>query len=75
MEEIIFLGNSFVIYISLRTPGLARLASYNQHSSDTTCSTPVREDGTEASICVPRMFKSHVYQQYDKTDAMFDKIE
>jgi hypothetical protein len=38
---------------------LARLASYNQHNSKTTCYTPVEEGGTEASIRVPRMFKSH----------------
>jgi hypothetical protein len=27
---------------------------------------PVQERGNEASICVPRMFKSHAWQQYDK---------
>jgi hypothetical protein len=39
---------------------LARPASYGQHSSDTTCHTPIQEGGTEASIRVPRMFKSHI---------------
>jgi hypothetical protein len=34
-SEIIFLANSFVIYMSLRTSGLARLVFYGQHSSDT----------------------------------------
>jgi hypothetical protein len=29
--------NSFVIYMSLRVSGLARLVSYGQHGSDTTC--------------------------------------
>jgi hypothetical protein len=45
--------------MSLRASGLARMTSYGQHSSDTTCHTPVRESGTEASIRVPRMFNSH----------------
>jgi hypothetical protein len=52
--------NCFAIYMSLRVSGLARLTSYGQHSSDTTCHTPFRESGNEASIRVPRMFKSHV---------------
>jgi hypothetical protein len=30
------------------------------------CHTPFREIGNEASIRVPRMFKSHAWQQYDK---------
>jgi hypothetical protein len=30
------------------------------------CHTPFRERGNEASIHVPRMFKSHAWQQYDK---------
>jgi hypothetical protein len=30
------------------------------------CHTPFREKGNEASIRVPRMFKSHAWQQYDK---------
>jgi hypothetical protein len=58
--------------MSLRVSGLARLASYGQHSSDTTCHTLVLKSRTEASICVPRMFKSHVYQQYDKQKKCFD---
>jgi hypothetical protein len=29
------------------------------------CHTPFRERGNEASIRVPRMFKSHAWQQYD----------
>jgi hypothetical protein len=33
---------------------------------DATCHTPFREIGNEASIRVPRMFKSHAWQQYDK---------
>jgi hypothetical protein len=49
-----------VIYMSLRASGLARLTSYGQHGSDTTCHTPFRESRNEASIRVPRMFKSHV---------------
>jgi hypothetical protein len=60
--------------MSLSASGLARLAYYGQHSSDTTCHTPVRESGTEAYIHVPGMFNSHVQQQYD-TDAMFDKTQ
>jgi hypothetical protein len=32
--------NSFAIYMSLRASGLARLASYGQHDSDTTCHIP-----------------------------------
>jgi hypothetical protein len=31
-----------------------------------TCHTPFRERGNEASIRVPRMFKSHAWKQYDK---------
>jgi hypothetical protein len=42
--------------MSLRASSLARLASYSQHSSDTTCNTPVLKSRTEASIRVPRMF-------------------
>jgi hypothetical protein len=61
--------------MSLRTSGLARLVSYGQHGSNTTCHTLVQEDGTKTSIRVSRMFKSHVQQQYDKTDAMLDKTE
>jgi hypothetical protein len=30
------------------------------------CHTPFREIGNEASIRVPRMFKSHAWHQYDK---------
>jgi hypothetical protein len=30
------------------------------------CHTPFFEIGNEASIRVPRMFKSHAWQQYDK---------
>jgi hypothetical protein len=30
------------------------------------CHTPFQERGNEASIRVPRMFKSHAWQQYDK---------
>jgi hypothetical protein len=30
------------------------------------CHTPVLRNRTEASIRVPRMFKSHTWQQYDK---------
>jgi hypothetical protein len=51
--------------MSLRVTVLARLTSYSQHSSDTTCHTPFRKRGNEASIRVPRMFKSHAWQQYD----------
>jgi hypothetical protein len=29
------------------------------------CHTPVQEGGTEASIHVPKMFKSHIWQQYN----------
>jgi hypothetical protein len=35
-------------------------------SSTASCHTPFREIGNEASIRVPRMFKSHTWQQYDK---------
>jgi hypothetical protein len=52
--------------MSLRATVLARLASYSQHSFDTTCHTPFRDSRNEASIRVPRMFHSHVWQQYDK---------
>jgi hypothetical protein len=31
------------------------------------CQTPVLRNRTKASICVPRMFKSHAWQQYDKS--------
>jgi hypothetical protein len=44
----------------LRASGLARLASYSQHGSDTTRHTPFRDSGNEASIHVPRMFNSHI---------------
>jgi hypothetical protein len=46
--------------MSLRVFGLARLASYGQHGSDTTYHTLVQEGRTEASIHVPGMFKQHV---------------
>jgi hypothetical protein len=52
--------------MSLRASGLDRLASHSQHGSDTTCHTPFRDSGNEASIHVPKMFNSHVQQQYDK---------
>jgi hypothetical protein len=52
--------NSFVIYMSLRASGLATLASYGQHGSDTTCHSPFRESENKAFIRVPRMFKSHI---------------
>jgi hypothetical protein len=52
--------------MSLRVTVQARLASYSQHSSDTTCHTLVLGNRTEASIRVLRMFKSHAWQQYDK---------
>jgi hypothetical protein len=58
--------------MSLRASGLARLASYSQHSSDTTCHTPVVKSRTESSIRVPRMFKSHAWQQYDEQMKYFD---
>jgi hypothetical protein len=32
----------------------------------TRCHTPFQERGNKASIRVPRMFKSHAWQQYDK---------
>jgi hypothetical protein len=35
-------------------------------NADLSCHTPFRDSGNEASICVPRMFNSHVQQQYDK---------
>jgi hypothetical protein len=34
--------------------------------SKANCHTLFQERGNEASIRVPRMFKSHVWQQYDK---------
>jgi hypothetical protein len=37
-----------------------------QRSYQAKCHTPFREIGNEASIRVPRMFKSHAWQQYDK---------
>jgi hypothetical protein len=43
----------------------ARLASYSQPGSDTSCHTPVLTSRTEAPIRVPRMLKSHT-EQYDK---------
>jgi hypothetical protein len=33
---------------------------------DILCHTPFQEIGNKASIRVPRMFKSHAWQQYDK---------
>jgi hypothetical protein len=46
--------------MSLRASGLAGLASYSQHGSDTTCHTPFRDSENKATIRVPRMFNSHV---------------
>jgi hypothetical protein len=40
--------------MSFRASGLARLVSYGQHGSDTTCHTLFRENGNEASIRVLR---------------------
>jgi hypothetical protein len=34
--------------------------------SKANCHTPFQERGNETTIRVPRMFKSHVCQQYDK---------
>jgi hypothetical protein len=51
------LGNSFIIYMSLRMSGLARLANITLIPL---VITQFREDRIEASIRVPRMFKSHV---------------
>jgi hypothetical protein len=42
--------------MSLRASSLARMASYSQHSSDTTYHTSVIKSRTEASIHVSRMF-------------------
>jgi hypothetical protein len=39
------------------------------------CHTPFQESGNEACIRVPRMFQSHVQQQYDKIGAMFDNTK
>jgi hypothetical protein len=35
-------------------------------ASPSACHTPFRERRNKASILVPRMFKSHIQQQYDK---------
>jgi hypothetical protein len=52
------------------TPVLVMLgangASQGIISVEVDCHTPFREIGNEASIRVPRMFKSHAWQQYDK---------
>jgi hypothetical protein len=37
-----------------------------------TCHTLVSKNETKVSICVPRMFKSYVYQQYNKQMKCFD---
>jgi hypothetical protein len=58
--------NSFVLCMSLRASSLARLAFYGQHGSNTTCHIPFQENRDGAFIHVPRMFKSHIQQQYDK---------
>jgi hypothetical protein len=39
---------------------------------DTTYHTPVLKNRAKASIRVPRMFKSHALQQYDKQMKCFD---
>jgi hypothetical protein len=44
------------------TMGSLRVKTYDEA---TQCHTPFRERGNEASIRVPRMFKSHAWQQYD----------
>jgi hypothetical protein len=54
------LENSFVIYMSLRVSSLTRFVSYGQHSSDTTCNTPILRSRTEDFIRVLRKFKSHI---------------
>jgi hypothetical protein len=41
-------------------------ASYRRFLEGDECHTPFQERGNEASIRVPRMFKSHTWQQYDK---------
>jgi hypothetical protein len=43
----------------------ARRAQNDATSSVSGCHTPFRERGNEASIRVPRMFKSHAWQQCD----------
>jgi hypothetical protein len=50
------------------TPFIKEKAAMSIYGTPAThkCHTPVLRNGTEASIRVPRMFKSHARQQYDK---------
>jgi hypothetical protein len=51
-----------VIYDQLNQDSLIPTSMHLQ-LADQWCHTPFQERGNEASICVPRMFKSHAWQQ------------
>jgi hypothetical protein len=52
---------------AIRWAKFAKFSSYAARAVwEAHCHTPFRERGNEASIRVPRMFKSHAWQQYDK---------
>jgi hypothetical protein len=52
--------------ISLLAPTLSIINHDFSQIKLINCHTPFRDSRNEASIRVPRMFHSHVYQQYDK---------
>jgi hypothetical protein len=64
----------FIVEPVVTAKGVANCAKVNQLDASqgsnvsvvNKCHTPFRERGNEASIRVPRMFKSHAWQQYDK---------
>jgi hypothetical protein len=55
-----------------------KMSGYNTHDCHTMlslCHTPVLGNRTEASIRVPRMFKSHVRQQYGEQIQYLIKVQ
>jgi hypothetical protein len=57
---------AFLVIISPSITLLINLVTINLVPLQRPCHTPFQEIGNEASIRVPRMFKSHAWQQYDK---------
>jgi hypothetical protein len=59
----------YKLKMALETPSPVNQSLRREEDDDNDfqgCHTPFREIGNEASIRVPRMFKSHTWQQYDK---------
>jgi hypothetical protein len=71
MDFIVGLPRTQAVYDSIwvivdRLTKVAHFIPVKTTFSGAKCHTPVLRNRTEASIRVPRMFKSHAWQQYDK---------